>query len=61
MLLKPSYTTQESEKQEDPGMEDGQVVGNHVQESRKPMRRVERNGTKDNDKDKTMMDNGNDE
>jgi len=35
MLLKPSYTTQESEKPDDPGMDDGQVVGNHVQETRK--------------------------
>lgn len=34
MLLKPSYTTQESEK--DPqDMDDGQMVGNHIQENRK--------------------------
>jgi len=44
MLLKPSYTTQESEK-DGHDLDDGPVVGNHVQESRK-----------DSDKDKKHND-----
>lgn len=52
MLLKPSYTTQESEKfyKDENDIDGGAVVGNHVQEPRK-----------DSDKEKQREDNAGDE
>jgi len=69
MLLKPSYTTQESEKmfcKDENDIDGGAVVGNHVQEPRKTqkvpsidsMKMGLEEGRMDSDKDKKIDDNG---
>jgi len=57
MLLKPSYTTQESEKifcKDENDIDGGAVVGNHVQEPRKPRERIGKKGETQLDDDRTM-------